>query len=145
MHLVEADGQTGVVIEWKGIAGVKTMYNLEVAQDHTYTVGTGQWVVHNSICSDPVQASNEAISALQSNNWHHILDNPDHLWSLTGETIDGNKELIRQVVEANHSDINIASGVADYMKSFGGTFKVVVRGIPSNGIFRISTAFLRKI
>jgi len=23
------------------------MYNLEVAQDHTFTVGTGQWVVHN--------------------------------------------------------------------------------------------------
>lgn len=26
------------------------MYNLEVAQDHTFTVGQGQWVVHNS-CS----------------------------------------------------------------------------------------------
>jgi hypothetical protein len=23
------------------------MYNLEVTQDHTYTVGTEQWVVHN--------------------------------------------------------------------------------------------------
>lgn len=23
------------------------MYNLEVAQDHTFTVGAGQWVVHN--------------------------------------------------------------------------------------------------
>jgi hypothetical protein len=23
------------------------MYNLEVAQDHTFTVGDGQWVVHN--------------------------------------------------------------------------------------------------
>ncbi len=23
------------------------MYNLEVAHDHTFTVGTGQWVVHN--------------------------------------------------------------------------------------------------
>jgi len=25
------------------------MYNLEVAQDHTFTVGTGQWVVHNDL------------------------------------------------------------------------------------------------
>jgi hypothetical protein len=23
------------------------MYNLEVAQDHTFTVGSGQWIVHN--------------------------------------------------------------------------------------------------
>jgi hypothetical protein len=27
------------------------MYNLEVAQDHTFTVGVGQWVVHN--CANP--------------------------------------------------------------------------------------------
>jgi hypothetical protein len=26
---------------------MKVMYNLEVAQDHTFTVGIGQWVVHN--------------------------------------------------------------------------------------------------
>jgi death-on-curing family protein len=44
---VEADGQTGVVSGWKGIAGVKTMYNLEVALDHTFVVGMGMWVVHN--------------------------------------------------------------------------------------------------
>nr|WP_268907069.1 hypothetical protein [Dictyobacter arantiisoli] len=24
------------------------MYNLEVAQDHTYTVGDGHWIVHNA-------------------------------------------------------------------------------------------------
>jgi hypothetical protein len=24
------------------------MYNLEVAQDHTFTVGDGQWIVHNA-------------------------------------------------------------------------------------------------
>ena len=28
------------------------MYDLEVAQDHTFTVGDGQWVVHNADC-DP--------------------------------------------------------------------------------------------
>ena len=27
--------------------GVKTMYNLEVAHDHTFVVGVGMWVVHN--------------------------------------------------------------------------------------------------
>jgi hypothetical protein len=48
MHVVEANGQTGVVSGWKVVPGVMTMYNLEVALDHTYTVGVGQWIVHNS-------------------------------------------------------------------------------------------------
>jgi RHS repeat-associated protein len=47
MHVVEADGQRGVVSGWKVVPGVKTMYNLEVAQDHTFVVGVGMWVVHN--------------------------------------------------------------------------------------------------
>jgi hypothetical protein len=47
MHILEANGLYGVVTGWKVVPGVQVMYNLEVAQDHTYTVGTGQWVVHN--------------------------------------------------------------------------------------------------
>jgi len=30
------------------VPGTMTMYNLEVTNDHTFTVGTGQWVVHNT-------------------------------------------------------------------------------------------------
>jgi hypothetical protein len=48
MHVVEAGHRTGVVTGWKSIPGTQTMYNLEVTQDHTYTVGNKQWVVHNS-------------------------------------------------------------------------------------------------
>jgi len=47
MHVLRADGQWGVVTDWKVVAGSMTMYNLEVAQDHTFTVGAGEWVVHN--------------------------------------------------------------------------------------------------
>jgi hypothetical protein len=47
MHLLRADGRVGVVTGWKVVPGTRTMYNLEVAQDHTFTVGSGQWVVHN--------------------------------------------------------------------------------------------------
>jgi hypothetical protein len=47
MHVVEANGQTGVVSGWKVVPGVMTMYNLEVALDHTFVVGMGMWVVHN--------------------------------------------------------------------------------------------------
>jgi len=47
MHVRRADGQWGVVTGWKVVAGTQVMYNLEVAQDHTFTVGVGEWVVHN--------------------------------------------------------------------------------------------------
>ncbi|MBA2680168.1 MAG: hypothetical protein H0U76_17450, partial [Ktedonobacteraceae bacterium] len=48
MHVRRADGKIGVITAWKVVPGAKTMYNLEVAQDHTFTVGDGQWIVHNS-------------------------------------------------------------------------------------------------
>src|SRR5579863_6905220 len=47
MHILQADGQYGVITGWTVVPGVMVMYNLEVAQDHTYTVGVGEWVVHN--------------------------------------------------------------------------------------------------
>jgi hypothetical protein len=47
MYVLRADGTYGVVTGRKMIPGTKVMYNLEVAQDHTYTVGAGQWVGHN--------------------------------------------------------------------------------------------------
>src|SRR5450631_2100050 len=49
MHVVEADGQLGVISGWKVVPGAKTMYNLEVAQDHTFAIGYGQWIVHNDL------------------------------------------------------------------------------------------------
>ncbi|MHB8598471.1 MAG: RHS repeat-associated core domain-containing protein [Ktedonobacteraceae bacterium] len=48
MHVLRADGNVGVVTGWKVVPGTKAMYNLTVAQDHTFTVGVGQWVVHNT-------------------------------------------------------------------------------------------------
>jgi hypothetical protein len=48
-----ADGSVGTVTGWKLIPGILTMYNLEVAQDHTFTVGDGEWVVHN--CAMPAK------------------------------------------------------------------------------------------
>ena len=50
MHIRQADGSYGAVVKRMVVPGAKWMYNLEVAQDHTFTVGDGQWVVHNSNC-----------------------------------------------------------------------------------------------
>jgi len=54
MHVVRADGRMGVITKWTIVPGVKMIYNLEVAQDHTFTVGDGQWIVHNCNPSDLV-------------------------------------------------------------------------------------------
>jgi len=65
MHLLRADGHVGVVTGWKVVPGTQVMYNLEVAQDHTFTVGAGQWVVHN--CNDlNQQAAIEAVQLFES-------------------------------------------------------------------------------
>ncbi|GER89989.1 hypothetical protein KDW_41510 [Dictyobacter vulcani] len=57
MHVIEADGNIGEVTGWKSVPGVQTMYNLEVTQDHTYTVGYHRWIVHNSDCGDATLAN----------------------------------------------------------------------------------------
>jgi RHS repeat-associated protein len=53
IHMLRADGTYGVVTGWKVVPGTRVMYNLEVAQDHTFTVGAGQWVVHNCAAPTP--------------------------------------------------------------------------------------------
>ena len=58
MHPVEGNGQFAIIEDWLVIAASQTMCNLTVQQDHTYTVGDGQFVVHN--CGDvrtPAQAA----------------------------------------------------------------------------------------
>lgn len=47
MHVIGANGTTGLVTERKSISGTEMMYNLEIATDHTFTVGDGEWIVHN--------------------------------------------------------------------------------------------------
>ncbi len=62
MHILRADGAYGVVTGWKIVPGAQTMYNLEVAQDHTFTVGDGEWVVHNSCTAGDVGGYKDLIS-----------------------------------------------------------------------------------
>jgi RHS repeat-associated protein len=49
LHLLRIDGSVGLVSQVKRIPGTQIMYNLEVAHDHTYTVGVGLWIVHNRL------------------------------------------------------------------------------------------------
>jgi hypothetical protein len=64
MHVLQADGQWGIVTSWKMVPGTQVMYNLEVAQDHTFTVGAGQWVVHN--CASPIDVGVQRIEQVKN-------------------------------------------------------------------------------
>lgn len=68
MHVLRADGGVGVITGWKRVPGVKTMYNLEVAHDHTFTVGTGQWVVHNTCNPTDEELLSAYETAIATNN-----------------------------------------------------------------------------
>lgn len=50
MHVRQADGSYGVVAKLVVVPGAMWMYNLTIAQDHTYVVGLEQWIVHN-VCT----------------------------------------------------------------------------------------------
>ncbi|GCE23166.1 RHS repeat-associated core domain-containing protein [Dictyobacter kobayashii] len=71
MHVIKADGSIGEVTGWKSVSGIQVMYNLEVTQDHTYTVGNEQWIVHNAKCYDvvPYRPKNPPLE-----NHHGIMD-----------------------------------------------------------------------
>ena len=69
MHLVEGNGQIAIIEDWLVIAGSQTMYNLTLQQDHTYTVGDGQFVVHNCDRAE-LRANTNAGAGQQA---HHII------------------------------------------------------------------------
>jgi hypothetical protein len=48
MHVLRVDGMYGVVTGWRVVPGSEGVYNLTVAYDHTFVVGTNQWVVYNT-------------------------------------------------------------------------------------------------
>ncbi|HEU5376783.1 MAG TPA: RHS repeat-associated core domain-containing protein [Ktedonobacteraceae bacterium] len=96
MHVLRADGHFGVVTGWKLVLGVKTMYNLEVAQDHTFTVGNGEWVVHN--CGG--QFDNRILEALSSS------DQGTRFEGDAGSLVDEYSE----VVSFQRKEINPATG-----------------------------------
>jgi hypothetical protein len=81
MHVVEAGNRAGVVTAWKSVSGVQTMYNLEVTQNHTYTVGINQFVVHNSDGAD---------CNLSPNDWRNSsLNNAPNQTTSGTKNIDG--------------------------------------------------------
>ena len=74
MHIVEGNGREGEIVGWQIVAGASMMYNLEVAQDHTFTVGNGLWVVHNCDSTTLGDNMSNAGTPLQPGQQaHHLI------------------------------------------------------------------------
>jgi len=56
-HILSAAGDYGRVTSVRTTSEREMMYNLTVSEDHTYVVGSGQWVVHN-VCRFSVEVEN---------------------------------------------------------------------------------------
>jgi hypothetical protein len=52
-YVRQADGAYGVVSDIAFVARTQPMYNLTVAQAHTFFVGDGRWLVHNAVVPCP--------------------------------------------------------------------------------------------
>jgi RHS repeat-associated protein len=75
MHILKADESVGVITGWRSVHGTKVMYNLEVARDHTFTVGVGQWVVHNECDSKILRGNmiNAGVTFHSGQDAHHVI------------------------------------------------------------------------
>jgi len=93
MHVVRADGSIGLITRWTIVPGVKMMYNLEVAQDHTFTVGDGQWVVHNSgNCGPAFPTDPSKVGHIFRSKYGHFQDDtPANRQLITDTATDSNK------------------------------------------------------
>jgi RHS repeat-associated protein len=83
MHVMKAVGGVGTITMLKAIPGTMTMYNLEIAQDHTFTVGEGEWIVHN--CGGgPVGSNGDPTASITMQD---IMNNPYLVENMTPEQV----------------------------------------------------------
>jgi RHS repeat-associated protein len=83
MHVINASDGSGTITMLKAVPGTMTMYNLEVAQDHTFTVGKGEWIVHN--CADPSGGAYDGTS--DNITMQDIMNDPYLVDNMTPEQV----------------------------------------------------------
>jgi RHS repeat-associated protein len=74
-HIRKEDGHSGKVLGFTLAQRPQVMYNLTVAQAHTFFVGTKHWLVHNAKCLTPNQM-NQAIQKGQAPEGIVRVDTP---------------------------------------------------------------------
>jgi hypothetical protein len=109
MHVLRSDGRYGVITGYKVVPGAKVMYNLEVAQDHTFTVGSGQWVVHN--CAAPNVGQQRV---------NYVLNNLNSLVNDPGQVLGRDVDLI-----TNFGSTDVDIDAENFIGEVGGPMKGV--------------------
>lgn len=101
MRILREDGSVGIVTATRVVHRTQKMYNLEVAQDHTFVVGSGQWVVHNKCDRDKLR-SNLGLQQGDSRIEQHLIPcqlESNQLVQLSG--LDINSAENGAIVESN--------------------------------------------
>ncbi|KAA0265716.1 MAG: hypothetical protein DPW18_13750 [Chloroflexi bacterium] len=71
-EVCQADGTTGIVwLKWN-VEKAREMYNLTVDTAHTFFVGEGQWLVHNT-CSSTTLSNNLGGGVGDNLQAHHVI------------------------------------------------------------------------
>lgn len=120
----QADGSTAMVVAVKSVSGAADMWDLTVANVHTFAVGTGAFVVHN--CGDQVKAAADSMNNAVRDHltpsdlegaWRDAHGNPvprsgggyyDHL----GEVLDARDSLVKSA-EVFKSALNDSRAAAE--------------------------------
>ena len=120
------------------------MYNLTVETAHTFFVGEGQWLVHNSDCPS-------LLGPTAQNTFIHIFGKPQHNLDSLIQQFGGPEAAMRALEYAAYKHFkrygfeaaeNAASGVIkDTVIDVYG-ISVTIRGRIINGDFRLATAFI---
>lgn len=132
-----ADGVAGKVTQIRSLRQRQVMYNLTVAAAHTFFVGEGQWLVHNT-CQRIAKALNE----LDPNKIHHILLEK-HAWHLVTDKPndwDSVSRIIADVME-NGSEVPYGRAFAKDMRVGDQTVRVTYSKAADESI-RISDAWV---
>lgn len=131
MHVLRADGTYGVVTGWKVVSGTQVMYDLEVAQDHTFTVGVQQWVVHN--CGGVLQQLTKSGYQLEA---HFIERYTERGADVTAQQI---VDVLQNGYHYLRTGDNYYTAAKDglrilYTKEGNSLFNIIKGGIPKSGV-----------
>jgi hypothetical protein len=114
----------------------ETVYNLSVANTHTFFVGEEGVLVHNTNCE---QALMEALAKYDKNDIHHLFgrggDAPTKLMEKFGSPEAALKELQKSAQAIATNNYQTGSWVTVKV----GDIPVTIKGIVQNGVFRISS------
>ncbi|MGH2496411.1 MAG: RHS repeat-associated core domain-containing protein [Ktedonobacteraceae bacterium] len=149
MHVVSANGSIGTIMVLKVIPGAMTMYNLEVARDHTYTVGVGEWIVHN--CGGwNERPFDDSFNGLEGASYEQIMARipqsaterpwiPNKDGALFGQQWTWTDGTYKYILRMHGPDMNAVKNFPDSNAANGWTFRLYSSGNGEGGFYMDSS------